>query len=125
MPTDFGLFDFSLHTAETETDVNETFDKMYREMFGIEPIKDGRFSASFGHLMGGYDAGYYGYLWSEVYSDDLFSRFTQEGIFDKAVGGELRRIIIEKGAMEEPTDLLKEFLGREPSSIAFFKKLGV
>ena len=55
--------------------------------------------------MGGYDAGYYGYLWAKVYGDDMFSRFEDEGILSPAVGADYRREILEPGGSADAEDL--------------------
>ena len=90
------------------------------------PFHEGTyFLASFGHLMGGYDAGYYGYLWSEVFGDDMFSRFEDEGVLSPEVGGEYRREILEPNGTKDAYDMLRAFLGREPDNSTFLKKLGI
>ena len=91
----------------------------------VEPIEGNHFPASFGHMMGGYDAGYYGYLWAKVYGDDMFSRFEDEGITSREVGAEYRREILERGGSADAEDLLRNFLGREPSNAAFLRQLGL
>jgi thimet oligopeptidase len=80
---------------------------------------------SFGHLAGGYDAGYYGYLWAKVYGDDMFGRFEAEGIASAEVGAAYRHEILEPGGSRDATDLLRAFLGREPSSQTFLRLLGI
>ena len=54
--------------------------------------------ASFGHIMGGYDSGYYGYLWSQVFSADMFfSRFKEEGVFNHKTDEDYRKFILGPG----------------------------
>ena len=81
--------------------------------------------AGFGHLLGGYDAGYYGYLWSKVYGDDMFSRFEAEGVTDPGVGADYRREILEPRRLAPtPPSCCERFLGREPNNEAFLAELG-
>jgi thimet oligopeptidase len=90
------------------------------------PFHEGTFfPASFGHLMGGYDASYYGYMWSEVFGDDMFSRFEDEGVTSPNVGMSYRREVLEKGGTLDADELLFNFLGREPDNSAFLAKLGI
>lgn len=121
----YALLDMTYHTTEGSVDTTQILQKLTREIVGIEPIPGGHFQAGFGHLMGGYDAGYYGYLWSKVYAEDLFTRFESGGILNPEVGAEYRRIILGKGNMQDGQDLLREFLGRESTPDAFFRKLKI
>lgn len=118
-----GMLDLRLHGEDPTTDL----DAILRETsaVGLLPFHEGTFfPASFGHLFG-YDAGYYGYLWSEVYGDDMWSRFEAEGHTSPTVGGEYRRAVLEKGGSRDALDLLRDFLGREPDSRAFLAELGL
>jgi len=120
------LMDMTYHTSDdSKLDPTVVADQLYREIVGIEPIQGGHFPAGFGHLMGGYDAGYYGYLWSEVYAEDMFTKFEKEGLLNSKVGRKYRETVLEQGKMVEAIQLLRKFLGREPNNKAFFKKLHI
>lgn len=121
----YATFDMTIHTAKDPVDVTATYNNLHKQLMGIDAIPGNHFAAGFGHMMGGYDAGYYGYLWSEVYAQDMFSKFESEDILSSKLGHRYRRTILESGSMREAIDLLKDFLGREPNSDAFFKKLGI
>jgi thimet oligopeptidase len=81
------------------------------------------FQASFGHLTG-YGAKYYTYLWSKVFSLDLFDYIKKNGgLLDETIGRAFVSKVLAKGGSEDPEDLLKDFLGREPNKEAFLKDL--
>lgn len=119
------IFDMTMHTQNDPVDVLATYDRLYREIAGLEPLPGNRYPGTVGHFMGGYDAGYYGYLWSEVYAQDMFSKFNPKDLTSNVTGGRYRRAVLEQGGMKEAIDLLRDFLGREPRNDAFFKRLGI
>jgi len=78
--------------------------------------------ANFGHLVGGYAAGYYGYMWSQVLALDMLSGFGNV-LLDPKAGARYRDTILSQGGQDEEMAMVRRFLGREPSSDAFFKEL--
>ena len=74
----FGLLDMWLHDEAPEKDLDVILQRA-TDVSLFPPHEGTFFPASFGHLLAGYDAGYYGYLWSEVYGDDMWSRFDGKG----------------------------------------------
>ncbi|MCC6811810.1 MAG: Zn-dependent oligopeptidase [Deltaproteobacteria bacterium] len=120
-----GTFDFKIHTGSGKVDTDKVAKQLWKEIMGTEQDRKERFSASFGHMMGGYDAGYYGYLWSEVFAADMFTRFEKEGVLNPSVGRAYRDTILAKGRSEEASALLEQFLGRAPNESAFLEGLGI
>ncbi len=81
-----------------------------------------QFAGSFGHLMSGYAAGYYGYMWSEVIALDMLSPFGNN-LMDARVGKRYRDAILARGSEKKGMAMVREFLGREPSPEAFFAEI--
>ena len=69
----------------------------------------------FNHIIGGYAAGYYSYLWANVLDNDAFEAFKEHGIFDKNTADLFRHNVLEKGDSEDPMVLYRNFRGAEPS----------
>ena len=119
----YGWWDQEIHGGP-----DRDIDAIYVEgsKISLLPYHEGTFAlASFGHLMGGYDASYYGYMWAEVFGDDMFSRFEEEGVTNPEVGLAYRNEVLGKGGALDADEMLVNFLGREPSNEAFLKKLGI
>ena len=126
---EFAIFDFELYTNYATPGyigVQETLDNVRSRVAVRKDIKENRFQNSFSHIFGGgYAAGYYSYKWAEVLSADAFSKFEENGIFDKKTGKEFLENILEKGGSEPAADLFKKFRGREPDNEALLRHCGL
>ncbi|QSZ66349.1 peptidase [Methanofollis aquaemaris] len=119
------LEDMRFHTATAPVNVTEVWSATCEDVTGRRPLAGTHQPASFGHLMGGYDAGYYGYLWSKVYALDIVDEFKEEGMTNRTTGTRFRDEILSRGNMEDGTVLLENFLGREPGPEALYRHLGI
>lgn len=121
----FAQYDMTLHTKNKTPDTTKTYFDLTKKIRGL-PLTKGTYpQAAFGHIMGGYDAGYYGYLWSEVIAEDFFGEFEKTGVFNPETGLKFRREILEKGGTMEEEDMVKNFLGRKESISPFLKSIGL
>ena len=119
----FARLDYTLHSAGFDGD--STAAEAPQFPITSFPYPHGTYmKAGFGHLFG-YDAGYYGYLWSRVFGDDMFTRFETAGLLDEATGLEYRRKILERGGTVDGDEMVRDFLGREPKQDRFLQEIGL
>jgi thimet oligopeptidase len=85
-------------------------------------VPDTAFPGTFGHIVSGYAAGYYGYMWAEVLALDMLSLFGAN-VMDAAVGRRFRRDILSRGGEEPAKVLVERFLGRPVNADAFFREI--
>lgn len=121
----FAQYDMTLHTADTTPDTTKLYFELTKKIRGLPLTKGTIPQASFGHIMGGYDAGYYGYLWSEVIAEDFFGEFKKNGIFNPETGLKFRREILEKGGTLDEEKMVENFLGRPADHKPFLKSIGL
>lgn len=97
----------------------------WRQLEGATPLghmKGTQFPGTFGHIAGGYAAGYYGYMWSEVLAVDMLSKFG-DNLMNPAIGRSFRNNILARGGEVKPKQLVENFLERDVKSDAFFKMI--
>jgi len=126
---EFSLFDFRLHMEFNTEDFNGVqvlLDEVRDQVAVVIPPQINKFQNAFTHIFaGGYAAGYYSYKWAEVLSADAFSKFEEEGIFNRAIGNEFLKCILETGGSEKALDLFIRFRGRKPEIDALLKQTGL
>lgn len=125
----FGLFDMTVHTADdvSKLDLLKLWNGLRQEICLVENGDEmSKGYDSFGHIMSdAYSAGYYGYMWAEVFATDIYyTKFAKDPL-NSISGVQYRDIILARGGIYDINDNLKEFLGREPSKEAFLQELGL
>lgn len=126
---EFSLFDFRLHLEYDPKIADQAASVLAgvrQQVSVVEAPAFNRFAQSFSHIFaGGYAAGYYSYKWAEVLSADAFSKFEENGIFDRETGTQFLQAILEQGGSREPMELFVEFRGREPEIDALLRHSGI
>lgn len=124
----FGLLDMAWHsqTDPIEKNALDFESEFLKNISPFPPEPHTSVSTQFNHIFsGGYAAGYYSYKWSEVLDADAFSRFKEEGIFNKKTSQSFRKEILERGGTEDPDVLYKNFRGRQPDIAAMLIRDGL
>jgi len=124
------LLDMAWHTlpADAPKQDVEAFEKSALEKSKVDlPQVPPRYRTTyFGHIWGGgYAAGYYAYLWSEVLAHDAFYWFREHGGMTRENGQRYRDMILSRGASKELADLYREFRGRDPQVEPLMEQRGL
>ena len=117
---EFAMYDMKLHTGQPPEALAAWIELEKQMRLGY--VEGSLFPAGFGHLMGGYAAGYYGYMWSQVLALDMLSAFDAR-LLNPAVGKRYRQTILANGGQRLPHTLVEAFLGRKPTSDAFYAEI--
>lgn len=121
------ILDMELHNLKNTDNLDVVaFEKSVMDGLGLIPEIAPRYRATyFNHIVGGYAAGYYSYLWANVLDADAFEAFKEKGLFDQATAAAFRKNVLEKGNSEDPMILYKNFRGAEPQLEPMLKNRGL
>ena len=126
---EFALTDFTLfaeYDPEHGRTVEQIADEVRKEVRVVPSAPFDRFLCSFSHIFnGGYSAGYYSYKWAEVLAEDAYSKFEENGIFDRMTGDLFRKCILSVGGSCDPMEAFVAFRGRKPTIDALLRHTGI
>ena len=121
------ILDMNLHNLTDTEGLNVmAYEKEAMNKLGLIAEIAPRYRTTyFNHIIGGYAAGYYSYLWANVLDNDAFEAFIEKGIFDQETAKLFRSNVLEKGDSEDPMTLYKNFRGAEPQLEPMLKNRGM
>jgi len=121
------LLDMKYHTLTEATDLDVVkFETEYFDQIGLIPEIVSRYRSSyFGHIIGGYAAGYYGYIWCGVLDNDAFEAFRETSLFDQETARKFRTAILERNGTADFMEMYLGFRGREPGIEPLLRKRGL
>jgi thimet oligopeptidase len=121
----YATVDQRYHTLTPPVDTTAVWKQLKDQMTPVAYVDGTTPQGGFTHLMSGYEAGYYGYLWSKVYAQDMFTAFKAGGLESPVVGARYRADILAPARAIEPDDEVRAFLGRPMDPKAFYDELGI
>lgn len=118
--------DWHSFTAPKQVDVN-AFEKESMDKIHLIPEILPRYRTTFfNHIVGGYAAGYYVYLWAAVLDSDAFQSFVDSGVlYNKDIAAKFRKFILTEGGNDEGMIQYRKFRGQDPSPLPLLKKRGL
>jgi peptidyl-dipeptidase Dcp len=111
------ILDLALHESDPPEDL-AVFEAEAIENYGLShPAVPTRYKTNyFAHIFGGgYAAGYYGYIWSEVLDADSVNWFKENGGLTRENGQRFADLLLARGGSMDSMQMARDFLGREPS----------
>lgn len=121
------LIDMEYHSLTEEQDIDvRAFEKEFFAKRKLMPEIAPRYRTTyFSHIIGGYSAGYYSYLWSGVLDNDAFEAFVETSLFDKETAKSFRENILEPNGLVDPLEMYINFRGREAVLEPLLKSRGL
>jgi thimet oligopeptidase len=116
----YASYDMTL-TGPREVDPMQTWIQMESDT-PVGYVPGTEFPGTFAHMLGGYAAGYYGYMWSKVIALDMLSMYGKN-IMNPAAGQRFRALVLSQGGQKRAARMVREFIGRAPSPEAFFDEI--
>jgi len=124
------MLDQAWHTISAQTVVTDVagFQSAALASFGLDnPVVPPRYASTyFAHTFsGGYDAGYYSYIWSEVLDADTGEWFAENGGLTRANGDRFRSRLLGVGGSKDPLEAYRDFRGRDAIIDPLLKRRGL